>query len=197
MHAHLCNGAEASLPWKLLRTYLESCTSIVQAFRLPSALLPARRNQSPDAVRSRNLSKSTIAHDAVAAAVLYKHHPIIRVGAGLIQFVYWSHLRLVTEATRNRNAFLPLFRAILKLSLRVEFWLTTDIGYPKNNLKGDNIFTLVLFFRHNPNFVLILFFRNNPNFHKKMEDVPGNILSYSNIQTSLHFLLSWLANTNT
>jgi len=26
-----CNGAEASLPWKLLRTYLESCASIVQA----------------------------------------------------------------------------------------------------------------------------------------------------------------------
>jgi len=31
VHACLCNGAEASLPWKLLRTYLESCASIVQA----------------------------------------------------------------------------------------------------------------------------------------------------------------------
>jgi len=31
VHARLCNGAEASLPWKLLRTYLESCTSIVHA----------------------------------------------------------------------------------------------------------------------------------------------------------------------
>jgi len=29
--ARLCNGAEASLPWKLLRTYLESCASIVLA----------------------------------------------------------------------------------------------------------------------------------------------------------------------
>jgi len=36
-----------------------------------------------------------------------KHHPIIRVGAGLIQFVYRSHLRLATEATRNRKAFSP------------------------------------------------------------------------------------------
>jgi hypothetical protein len=38
VHARLCNGAEPSLPWKLLRTYLESCTSIVQAVvcRLPS-----------------------------------------------------------------------------------------------------------------------------------------------------------------
>jgi len=31
VRARLCNGAEASLPWKLLRTYLESCASIVQA----------------------------------------------------------------------------------------------------------------------------------------------------------------------
>ena len=31
VHACLCNGAAASLPWKLLRTYLESCVNIVQA----------------------------------------------------------------------------------------------------------------------------------------------------------------------
>jgi len=30
VHARLCNGAETSLPWKPLRTYLESCASIVQ-----------------------------------------------------------------------------------------------------------------------------------------------------------------------
>jgi len=56
-----------------------------------------------------------LAHDAVAAAVLHKHHPIIRVGAGLIQFVYHpiirvgagliqfvykSHSRLATEFAR-------------------------------------------------------------------------------------------------
>ena len=41
VHARLCNGAEASLPCKLLRTYLESCTSIVQTVvcRLPSYCL--------------------------------------------------------------------------------------------------------------------------------------------------------------
>jgi len=33
--------------------------------RLPSALLLSRWNQSPDAVRSRNPSKSTLAHDTV------------------------------------------------------------------------------------------------------------------------------------
>ena len=59
---------------------------------MPPTLLPARRNHSPDAVRSRNLSKSPLAHDAVAAAVLHKHHSIIRVGAGLIQFVHGLHL---------------------------------------------------------------------------------------------------------
>ena len=31
VHARLCNSAEASLPWKILRTCLESCASIVQA----------------------------------------------------------------------------------------------------------------------------------------------------------------------
>ena len=31
VHARLFNGASTSLPWKLLRTYLESCANIVQA----------------------------------------------------------------------------------------------------------------------------------------------------------------------
>ena len=53
VHPRLCNSAAASLPWKLLRIYLESCANIVQA----------------------------------VAVVLHKHHLIIRVGAGLIQFV--------------------------------------------------------------------------------------------------------------
>jgi len=75
VHARICNrdGAEASLPWKLLRTYLESCASIVQTVVCRPLLLPlllSRPNLSPDAVRSRNPSKSTLAHDAVAAAVL-------------------------------------------------------------------------------------------------------------------------------
>jgi len=60
-------------------------------------------------VRSRNPWKSTLPHDTVGTTVLHKHHPIIRVGATLIQFVYRSHLRLVTEVSRNRNVFLPFF----------------------------------------------------------------------------------------
>ena len=111
VYARLFNCATASLPWRLLRTYLESCANIVQAVVYcppgPTAR-PLAGNPLRD-VRSRNPSKSTLVHDAVGTAVLHKHHPIIRVGAGLIQFVCMSHLRLATEATRNRNAFSPFF----------------------------------------------------------------------------------------
>jgi len=56
VHARLCNGAAASLPWKLLRTYLESCASIVQAVlcRPPSC------RPSPDAVRCPVARRSSL-----------------------------------------------------------------------------------------------------------------------------------------
>ena len=108
VHARLCNGAEASLPWKLLRTYLESCASIVQAVvcrpLLPPVLL-SRPNPSPDAVRSRNPSKSTLAHDVVAALVFHKHHSIVHVGTGLIQFVYGSHSCLAADLILHKVLF--------------------------------------------------------------------------------------------
>jgi len=114
VHARLCNGAAASLPWKLLRTYLESCANIVQA--VVSAHPPAPSSSRPPScwpvarpVRLRNPSKSTLAHDAVAAVVLHKHHLIIRVGAGLIQFVYGSHSRLAADLTLDKNLFSLLF----------------------------------------------------------------------------------------
>jgi len=93
----LCHGGYCELILSLART---SC-------RLRPTARPLAGNPLRDVVRSRNPTKSTLAHDAVATAVLHKHHPIIRVGAGLIQFVYRSHLRLATEATRNRNVFSP------------------------------------------------------------------------------------------
>ena len=74
-------------------------------------LLLSRPNPSPDAVRFRDLTQSTLAHDAVAAAVLHKHHSIIRVGAGLIQFVYGSHSHLAMGVTSSRILFQPFFRA--------------------------------------------------------------------------------------
>jgi len=123
VHARLCNGAAASLPWKLLQTYLESCgTSCMLSFQ--PALLPLRQagrpsaGPLPDTVRLRNLSKSTLAHDAVAAVVtvLHKLHPIIRVSAGFIQFVYGSHSRMAADLTLDKNLFSqPFSRAFINL----------------------------------------------------------------------------------
>jgi len=109
VHARLCNGAEASLPWKLLQTYLESCASIVQdaVYRPPCCYLD--ENQSPATVRLRNPSKSTLVHDAVAAAVSHKHHSIIRVGAGLIQFVYGSHSKRGHGAHFIKNSIFAIY----------------------------------------------------------------------------------------
>jgi len=99
----LCHGGYCELMLSLVRT---SCRLLFTA--RPTAR-PLAGNPLRDVVTSRNPSESTLAHDAVGTAVLHKHHPIICAGAGLIQFVYRSHLRLATEATRNRNAFSPFF----------------------------------------------------------------------------------------
>ena len=101
----LCHGGYCELILSLART---SCRLLFTA--RPTAR-PLAGNPLRDVVRSRNPSKSTLAHDAVATAVLQKHHPIICVGAGLIQFVYRSHLRLATEATRNKKCIFAIFRA--------------------------------------------------------------------------------------
>jgi len=45
---------------------------------------------------------------------LRKHHLIIRVGAGLIQFVYGSHSRLAADLTLDKNLFsLPFSGAFM------------------------------------------------------------------------------------
>jgi len=78
----------------------------------PAALLLASRPTSSP----RNPSKSTLAHDAVAAVVLHKHHLIIRVGAGLIQFVYGSHSRMAADLTLDKIIFLQPFSRIFTYS---------------------------------------------------------------------------------
>ena len=98
----LCHGSYCELILSLART---SC-------RLLFTARPSAHPLLRDAVRSINPSKSTLAHDAVTTAVLHKHHPMIRVGAGLIKFVYRSHLRLAKEVTHNRNAFSPFFARV-------------------------------------------------------------------------------------
>ena len=76
---------------------------------------PAGSNPSPDAVRFKNPSKSTLAHDAVAAAVLHKHHPIIIVGAGLIQFVYGLRSHLADRGYPSQNCIFAMFGASFKM----------------------------------------------------------------------------------
>ena len=55
-----------------------------------------------------------LAHDAVAAVVLHKHHLIIRVGAGLIKFVYGSHSCLAADLTLDKNLFSQPFSRVLR-----------------------------------------------------------------------------------
>ena len=115
-----CTRACAPMQWCRIFFAMETIANLSWVLcehragcHLPSALLLSRRNQSPDTVRSRNLSKSTLAHDAVAAIVLHNHHLIIRVGAGLIQFVYGSHSRLAADLTLENNYFRCHFRGLL------------------------------------------------------------------------------------
>jgi hypothetical protein len=73
----------------------------------------SRPNLLPDAVCSRNPSKSMLAHDAVAAAVSHEHHSIICVGVGLIQFVYGLHSRWTTGVTVSKKFILHFLRESL------------------------------------------------------------------------------------
>jgi len=55
-----------------------------------------------------------LAHDAVVAVVLHEHNLIIRVGAGLIQFVYGSHSRMAADLTLDKNLYwLPFWRVFI------------------------------------------------------------------------------------
>jgi len=119
MYARLCNSAEASSTRKLLRTYLESCASILQASFTACSCHPScclDQPPSPDAFRSRILSKSTLSHDAVAAAVSHKHHSSVRVGAGLIQFVYVSHCAWPRTSPSQSSSFAKVFAGFLSKS---------------------------------------------------------------------------------
>ena len=117
-----CKWTRVCAPIQLCSSFfaMEACELILSLARTSCRLMftarptacPLAGNPFHDVVRSRNLSKSTLAHDVVATAVLHKHHPIFRVRAGPIKFVYRSHLRLATEATRNRNAFSPFFARV-------------------------------------------------------------------------------------
>jgi len=46
--------------------------------------------------------------------VLHEHHLIIRVGAGLIQFVYGSHSRMAADLTLDKIYFRCHFRGVFR-----------------------------------------------------------------------------------
>jgi len=100
VHMHPCMRAYATVQ-KLL-CELQNCCKLSWVLcqhcagcRLPHALLLFRRNQSPDAARSRKSSKSTLAHDAVAAGVAQAsfNHPC-RCRPHPAKFVCGSHSEL-------------------------------------------------------------------------------------------------------
>jgi len=100
--------------------YCDFMLSIVQASyrllfaaRLPvvSTTSVTRRSQT----HSRKPSKSTLTHDAVAAAeVSHNHHSIIRVGSDLIQIAYDSHLKFVHGVHSSENSYFTVFCAFLE-----------------------------------------------------------------------------------
>ena len=70
VYARLFNCAAASLPRRLLRTYIESCANIVQAVvYCPPYRPPSCQQSIAPRVRSGIPSKSMLAHDAIATAV--------------------------------------------------------------------------------------------------------------------------------
>jgi len=73
--------------------------------------IPSCRQSVTQRCLLKNPSKSTLAHDAVAAAVLHKHHPIIPIGAGLIQFVYDLRSRLANSGYPSEKSISAIFRA--------------------------------------------------------------------------------------
>jgi len=96
----LAMEAIANLSW-VLREHRAGCRFCPPScpFIEPATLLLAQT------FALRNPSKTTLAHDTVAATVLHKHHLIIRVGAGLIQFVYGLHSRMAVDLTLDKNLF--------------------------------------------------------------------------------------------
>jgi len=107
-HARLCNSAATTLPCKLLQTIL----GLVQAScRLLFAARPPAVSTKSVARRCslKKKSKSTLAHDAVADALLHKHHLIIYIGAGPIQLIYGSPLQLAAGRYLEKILFSTMF----------------------------------------------------------------------------------------
>jgi len=102
-----CHGSYSKLILSLMQA---SCMLVL---RWPFLL--SQQNRSPDAVCSRNLSKSTLSHDAVAAAVSHKHNS----SSALVQSLFSLSVGRTRSVPRSsptaeiyvHNFFRGLFRA--------------------------------------------------------------------------------------
>ena len=136
----LCHGNYCELILSLVRASFKQPSAVrpatgptnsvahpsIRGFKQPSAARPATGptncvvHPSIDVravllklMSAQTRPKFTPAHDSVAAAVSHKHHSIIRVGAGLIQFVHARTCSLATDVSSNKFLFQPFFPASL------------------------------------------------------------------------------------
>ena len=111
----LAMEAIANLSW-VLREHRAGCRFRPPScpFVEPATLLLAGRTRLKDF----SIKTSVQIHASSwrgRAVVLCKHHLIIRVGAGLIRFVYDSHSRMAADLTLDKNIFSqPFSRVFLR-----------------------------------------------------------------------------------
>jgi len=104
-------------------------TTMQGAIALLPPLMLCRLNPSPNAVRSRNTSKSTLAHDAVAAAVSHQRHPrwCRPHPVGL-----WVALALGHEAHPSKNSIFAMVFA----GPTLVFWERVELDNSKRRSAG-------------------------------------------------------------
>jgi len=114
VHARKCDGAEASLPWKLLRTCLESCASIMQAVVLLPALAAPPAVSTKLVARRCSLKKSVQIHASSwrgrrcsVAQASFDHLRWCRPH----QVCLWVALALGHGAHSSQKSIIAIFRA--------------------------------------------------------------------------------------
>jgi len=108
--------AIANLTW-VLREHRTGCSSLLALAAHPVVSIKAvarRRRPTLFAQKSVQIHSNSwrdrrcgVAQWSFAAAVLYKHHLIVCIGAGLIQFVYGSHSHLAADLIPTKFLFSP------------------------------------------------------------------------------------------
>ena len=137
MHTDSCMRAYATVQKLLCHgSYCELLLSLARAScRMSFATRPCCPSCCLNQTRRPTLFAQEIHPNPcqLMTVVSHKHDSIIRVGAGLIQFVYKSHSGLATEATRNKNPFSPSFARVFERSVECE-----SVQQPRQcTLSGD------------------------------------------------------------